>query len=176
MTNCVTRAALWFQAVDHIHPTIQGYDVFYLASALKLNSLGLDISETAIEKANSILNTLDLPPNTGKASFSSDNFFYLQVEEQFDLIYDYTFFVAIPPSKRREWGDKMASLIKAGGYLITLVFPIDPPTDLGPPFFVRVEHYDEVLVGSFEKVLDKIPTSSLPTHLGRESIAVWRRI
>ncbi|KAG5340730.1 hypothetical protein C0989_000509 [Termitomyces sp. Mn162] len=116
-----------------------GYDVFYLASALNMDVLGLDVSETAITKAKS-------------------------------------FFIVIPPTRRTEWAQQMASLIKPQGYLITLVFPIDPPTDLGPPFFVRVEHYEEVLDGSFKKVLEKAPTTSLPSHVGKERIVVWERI
>lgn len=56
------------------------------------------------------------------------------------------FFVAIPPEMRKEWGSKMRDLLKPGGFLITLVFPMDPPQDYGPPFYVRPEHYVEVLV------------------------------
>lgn len=69
----------------------------------------------------------------------------------------------------------MAELVKPGGYLITLVFPIDPPTDDGPPFYVRPEHYDEPLYPAFEKVVDRVPKTSAPTHIGRESLLIWRR-
>ncbi|KAG6888705.1 hypothetical protein C0995_006498 [Termitomyces sp. Mi166 len=171
-----------------------GYDVSYLASALSLDTLGMDVSETAITKAKrsstvlfnvrsvpltadnpSLMNSVDNPA-TGKVSFALGDFFHYIPEEKFDLIYDYTFFVAIPPTRRIEWAQKMSSLIKSGGYLITLVFPIDPPTDLGPPFFVRVEHYEEVLGGAFNKVMEKVPTTSLPNHVGKERIVVWKRI
>ncbi|KAG5727353.1 putative thiol methyltransferase 2 [Termitomyces sp. T112] len=152
-----------------------GYDVFYLASALNMDVLGLDVSETAITKAKSLMSSFG-NSGTGKVSFISEDFFHHKREEQFDLIYDYGFFIVIPPTRRTEWAQQMASLIKPQGYLITLVFPIDPPTDLGPPFFVRVEHYEEVLDGSFKKVLDKVPTTSLPSHVGKERIVVWERI
>jgi methyl halide transferase len=70
----------------------------------------------------------------------------------------------------------MASLLKPGGYLITLVFPIDPQVDVGPPYFVRVEHYAEVLGDNFIKVMDKVPGTSSQTHVGKERIVVWRRV
>lgn len=70
----------------------------------------------------------------------------------------------------------MASLVNPGGYLITLVWPIEPPSDVGPPFFVRVEHYKEVLGEAFEKVFDKTPETSLPRHVGKERIVVWKRV
>lgn len=77
---------------------------------------------------------------------------------------------------RPDWGRQMASLIKPGGYLITLVYPIDPPVETGPPFFVRPEHYVEVLGSGWEKVLDKIPERSLSHHINRERLVVWKRV
>jgi methyl halide transferase len=86
-----------------------------------------------------------------------------------------SFFVAILPSMRKDWGQKIASLIKPGGYLVTLVFPIDPPQDHGPPFFVRPEHYVEVLGDGWTKVLDKVPERSSESHVNRERMIVWKR-
>ena len=115
--------------------------------------------------------------------------------EIFDIVYDYTyaqplfmavkrdtelprrFFVAIPPARRAEWGAQMKKLVKPGGYLITLIFPILGYTDSGPPFFVRPEHYDEVLGSEgWEKVLDKVPERSLPTHINKERLIVRKRV
>ncbi|KAG5353067.1 hypothetical protein C0989_010690 [Termitomyces sp. Mn162] len=152
-----------------------GYDAIYLASVLNLKALGMDISETAIGRAQANLASVTIPP-PGEVSFEVGDFFKLKPEEKFDVIYDYTFFVAIPPQRRVEWGQQMISLIKSGGYLITLVWPIEPPSEAGPPFFVRVEHYEEVLGESFEKVVEKVPGTSLPRHVGKERIVVWKRV
>lgn len=70
----------------------------------------------------------------------------------------------------------MRSLLKPGGYLITLVYPIDPPTNKGPPFFVRPAHYVEPLGDGWEKVVDRVPEHSLPSHVGREHLVVWKRL
>lgn len=89
------------------------------------------------------------------------------------------FFVAIPPAKRPDWGRQMTKLVKPGGYLITLVFPIVPYKDFGPPFYVRTEHYDKVLGEGWEKVLDIVPevtAESLPDHVGTERIIVRRKL
>lgn len=154
-----------------------GYDAIYIASALQLDTIGMDVAQTAIAKAQTILSSKEIP-TPGKASFELGDFFALQpssLEERFDVVYDYTFFVAIPPTRRPEWGRQMISLVKPGGYLITLVWPIAPPTELGPPFFVRVEHYEDVLGGNFVKVFDDVPKTSLPNHAGKERIVVWKR-
>jgi len=86
------------------------------------------------------------------------------------------FFVAIPPSQRAEWGRQMNSLIKPGGFLITLIYPLDPPKEDGPPFFVRPEHYVEPLGQKWEKVIDKVPEVSLENHIGRERLVVWKKL
>jgi methyl halide transferase len=70
----------------------------------------------------------------------------------------------------------MCKLIGPGGYLVTLVFPIDPPKLEGPPFMVRPDDYTQVLGPSWEKVLDKVPEFSLPHHKDRERIIVWRKV
>ncbi|KAF5334818.1 hypothetical protein D9611_012965 [Ephemerocybe angulata] len=113
------------------------------------------------------------------SSFLSTDFFTFTPpnDERFDLIVDHTFFVAIPPSLRPAWGAQMSSLLKPGGLLITLVYPILQPTDTGPPYFVRPEHYDAPLAaeGHFSKIWDRKPAKSSPSHEGIEQVLVWRR-
>ena len=80
----------------------------------------------------------------------------------------------------------MRALIKPGGYLITLMYPVEttpPPTVLeGPPYHVRFEDYAEVLKEgeAFVRVIDHIPESSnahdAGRHKGRDRLVVWRRV
>ncbi|RPD52719.1 thiol methyltransferase 1 [Lentinus tigrinus ALCF2SS1-7] len=149
----------------------RGYDAICIADGLGLETLGTDISSTAVQAAQDYLNS------TSPASpvrYEVADFFALA--GSFDLVYDYTFFVAIPPSRRVEWGQQMSKLVKPGGYLVTVVFPIDPYTETGPPFYVRPEHYDEVLGDGWEKVLDKVPETSLESHINRERIVVRKKL
>ena len=88
------------------------------------------------------------------------------------------FFVAIPPVLRSDWGKQISALLKPGGYLITLVFPLNLPVDDdGPPFFVKPEHYVDVLGDGWEKVLDKVPENSTPQpRVGRERLVAYRKL
>lgn len=70
----------------------------------------------------------------------------------------------------------MNALVKPGGYLITLVFPLDEETDSGPPWFVRPVHYIAPLGDGWEKVVDRVPASSSPAHVGREHLVVWKKL
>jgi methyl halide transferase len=94
-----------------------------------------------------------------------------------DRVHLVRFFVAIPPCKRAHWGHQMNALIKPGGFLITLVFPLDSPQEYGPPFYVQPEHYIEPLGSQkWEKVIDKAPENSLKAHIGRERLVVWKKL
>jgi len=146
-----------------------GHDVRFIAESLGLQTIGADISSTAIEKAKATNG------NAPGVSFELGDFF--AIEDQFDLIYDYTFFVALPPTMRPDWGKQITKLVKPGGYLITLIFPIDPPQDHGPPYFVRPNHYEEVLHSAdWEKLFQEVPKHSTEEHKDREVIAVWKRL
>ncbi|KAI0092764.1 S-adenosyl-L-methionine-dependent methyltransferase [Irpex rosettiformis] len=155
----------------------RAYDAIFIANELGLDTLAVDISATAVKAAEELLASPKGATSSGRVSVKQQDFFAFEVPEaeRFDLIYDYTFFVAILPSMRKDWGRKINSLIKPGGYLALLVFPIDPPQDYGPPFFVRPEHYDEVLGDGWTKVLDKIPERSSPVHVNRERVVVYKR-
>ncbi|KAG7348516.1 thiopurine S-methyltransferase [Nitzschia inconspicua] len=70
----------------------------------------------------------------------------------FDFIFDYTFFCAIPPERRHDWGRVMTQLlsqklhdsIDQSGELLTLMFPYVPAprTDSpGPPYLVSFQDY-----------------------------------
>ncbi|KAF7289966.1 S-adenosyl-L-methionine-dependent methyltransferase [Mycena indigotica] len=155
-----------------------GYDAVYIASTLGFATLALDISPTAVKKASEEVSA----SKVDNIRFEQGDFFFLQVTEteKFDLIYDYTFFVAIPPSRRMEWGVQMSKLVKTGGFLITLAYPIEeeePQVPIGPPWFVRPQHYHDCLGNDrWQKVVDRVPETSSPMHIGRERLLVWRKI
>ncbi|RMY49529.1 hypothetical protein D0863_15118 [Hortaea werneckii] len=65
----------------------------------------------------------------------------------FDLIYDYTFLCALPPTLRPAWSKRMSQLLSpAGGMLICLEFPLQkPPSSGGPPHGLTRELYEQLL-------------------------------
>lgn len=89
----------------------------------------------------------------------------------------YSFFVAIPPSMRDDWGRQMSALVKPGGYLITLVYPLGlTPDGRGPPYHVEPEHYIGPLGGNFTKVYDETPkTKAASPYDGDSQMIVWKR-
>lgn len=95
--------------------------------------------------------------------------------EPFQLVYDYTFFCAIDPSTRQDWGRRMKELVAPGGALVCLVYPIDPTRTTGPPYCLTVDDYKLVLQDAFDLVLDQPCTQSFEDRAGHERMTVWQR-
>jgi methyl halide transferase len=115
------------------------------------------------------------------------------VHNNYNLIYDYTFFCAIPPSLRSRWGQRMAEILVPGqGQLLTLMFPIklerttiseDENEDNsqllnGPPFPVTVQDYEKVLNCHGIQIEESGPrknADSIPSRAGMELACWWRK-
>ncbi|KAI9265052.1 S-adenosyl-L-methionine-dependent methyltransferase [Phascolomyces articulosus] len=109
-----------------------GYDVVNLATDER-HITGLDMSPTCIRLCNEKLG------NNSKYDFICDDFYKFKFPEGgYDLVYDYTFLCAMPPHMRPDWGKRMAEIIKPGGTLIALMFPLKEKPQQ-PPFTLSVE-------------------------------------
>jgi methyl halide transferase len=166
----------------------RGYDVNALALDKTRKVIGIDLSEIAVNAATSWYNSLS---DEQKAPFTNvdfikGNFFELSTAEaeKFDFIYDYTFFCALSPTIRGDWAKQMGNLLVSGGILMTLIFPIRPADDYGPPFAVSLDIYRDLLESNgFECLeLDMLPSELChPGRDGRGStgwssgVGLWRR-
>ena len=96
----------------------------------------------------------------------------------FDFIFDYTFFCALPPNLRSNWGEQMSKLLQPGtGQLLTFIFPILPDAEMqGPPFPVSVQDYVDVLE-PHGITMDGEPFESpltVPSRSGKELVCYWK--
>ena len=97
---------------------------------------------------------------------------FFEMEGQFDLVVEQTFFCAIDPSLRPKYVQKMASLLKPGGRLVGLLFEAE--FESGPPFGGHRDEYRAVFEPYFEiKEMETCATSILPRQ-GRELwVELW---
>jgi SAM-dependent methyltransferase len=126
----------------------RGYDVYALASPTRV-AVGLELSDKAIEEARAFNHQPCRTPEN--ALFRKADFFKLPTgdNDKYDFIYDYTFLCALHPTVHQEWAKQMARLVKPGGILLTLVFPIcDKPYGVGPPFAVNMKMVEDLLMGT----------------------------
>ncbi|XP_050256862.1 probable thiol methyltransferase 2 isoform X1 [Quercus robur] len=151
-----------------------GYDVAAIACPERY-VVGLDISDIAIKKAVELSSSL---PNASYFNFLKADFFTWNPSELFDLILDYTFFCAIEPDMRLAWAQRIRDLLKPGGELITLMFPISDHVG-GPPFKVSISDYEEVLLPmgfmAVSIVDNELAIGPRKLLQGREKLGRWKR-
>ncbi|KAF3080170.1 hypothetical protein TWF569_003108 [Orbilia oligospora] len=162
----------------------RGYDVLLFASH-GLKSYGLELSSSAVTAARENAKTSGLNPELH--TFITGDFFTKNWQsgensgtpEEFDVVYDYTFLCAMDPSQglREKWADRMAGLVKKGGVLICLEFPLYKDLELpGPPWPLREEIYKGLLENvGFVREMYVTPRRYLESGEGSDMVSVWRR-
>ncbi|KAF3918797.1 hypothetical protein AA313_de0202865 [Arthrobotrys entomopaga] len=163
----------------------RGYDVLLFASH-GLDAYGLELSSTAASEAQkNAEKTAPMANLPGKYTFLTGDFFTKDLEDsvgegvKFDVVYDYTFLCALDPSQglRTKWAARMAELVKPGGRLICLEFPLYKSFDLpGPPWPLRSEIYAELLEAvGFVREMHVTPRRYLESGQGSDMVSVWKR-
>lgn len=158
----------------------RGYAMAALAESGDRQVLGIDISETAVKAAQDYLQ--------GKAGVSvevADFFDTLPTTHagRYDLGYDCTFLCAIPPEMRSAWAKSWKSLLKPGGELITLIFPVAPPSadpangqiGSGPPFKLSLALVEQLLKPlGFSRIEAYDVPANMLARGGSEIVARWK--
>lgn len=147
-----------------------GYDLITLASPDR-HVTGLDLAPGARAAFYR-----RYPEAASQVDYLIGDFFAYQPQTLFDLVWDYTFLCALAPSDRTAWAHKVASLLRPGGTLATLIFPIiDAPEGYeGPPWPMSLELVEQLVTPRFERVEAREVERSHLGREGKESLALWR--
>jgi SAM-dependent methyltransferase len=94
---------------------------------------------------------------------------------QYDYVLEYTCMCAIDPQRRGEYADLIARLLKPGGILIDLAFPLDQRAG-GPPFALAVDAILDLFIArGFQLLRREIPNDSVPQRKGLEELLIMRK-
>jgi SAM-dependent methyltransferase len=155
-----------------------GYDVLALAGPDR-RALGLDLAEGAAERFRRLRDERGVPAE--RADIATADFFEFEPDEPFDLVWDYTFLCAIEPEQRERWVERIAEVLKPGGLLVTLIFPVarpgEGPVDPdggGPPYRMTPDLVMNLLAGTFEKIELREARRSHEGRAGKEWVGRWR--
>lgn len=156
-----------------------GYDVLELARHGR-EAVGLDVAPGAERRFRALRRRTET--SSQLARFVVDDFFDYSPEQPFDALWDYTFLCAIEPDRREEWVDRVAELLRPGGMLAILLFPVVPPGIApvseevdGPPYPLEPDRVWSRLESDFH-LLELRPTRrSHEPRAGKEWIGRWRR-
>ena len=157
-----------------------GYDVLALAGA-GFEALGLEIAPTAIARFEALRDAAG--PAATRANIVEADYFGYAPAAPFDLIWDTTFLCAIEPEEREAWAEAAGRLLRPGGLLITLIFPVLAlPGTLGkgphpgPPYPLDPHAIRDLLLPRFELRSLAPATHSHPAREGREWLGIWKRL
>ena len=149
-----------------------GWDLGLLKKTFAASRVvGMDISEEAVTTCKQ---------NNANCTVLSGDFFAHKPDEPYSLVYDHTFFCALKPAMRSQWGQQMSRLISEDGYLLAVVYP-QTDADLidGPPYLVKLDDYLNVLP-DFKLIFHSTLPSQLANHSRRnaenELIALFQKL
>lgn len=131
----------------------------------------VDFSEEAVEAMNQ-LEDPEYPVEVIHSDFFS---LPLTWSGRFDYVLDYTSFCAILPQRRVEYADLVTRLLKLGGKLIMLAFPIGNRPG-GPPFVVQPEAIIELFTTrEFTLQVRESPSDSVSERKGYEELLILEK-
>ncbi len=142
------------------------YEAEYLWNSGFENTFVLDIADQPLKNLK-----------TRVPSFPSEQLLhtdFFELEGQFDLILEQTFFCALPPAFRDSYAKKMKQLLKPEGKLAGLLFDF-PLTEVGPPFGGSLKGYRELFDQYFKiKTLER-SINSIKERQGKELFFIFER-
>ncbi|GGX90245.1 hypothetical protein GCM10011290_17420 [Vogesella alkaliphila] len=142
-----------------------GYEVAYLQRQ-GLQVAAIDFSAAAVAQARQQLGPLS--ELVRQADFFSD-----EVDGSWDWVYERAFLCALPPSRWPAYAEKMAHLVKPGGYLAGYFFL--RPTLKGPPFGAELTRLQALFQPWFSLQQQTPVSGSLPVFAPDEYWLCWQR-
>jgi methyl halide transferase len=146
----------------------KGYDAV-IAALNGFDVTAVDFSSTAIGFAKQLA-----AENKVKINFVTKDIFSLSDDynESFDFVYEYTTYCAINPERRKEFALKLSSLLKKGGRLASILFPVDKKEG-GPPFSIDVKEFYKNFSEYLQLEFHNRQINSIKPRKGREILQVY---
>jgi len=150
-----------------------GYDAI-MFSQNGFNVTAVDFAPTPIKYINDKARELSLDIIT-----IQENIFSLspRLDNHFDYIIEQTCFCAIDPQKRKAYHDLVYNLLKPGGSIIGLWFPIGKSlSEGGPPFAVSEKEVKLLFNYKWDMKKEEFPNNSIESRLGREKLIIFKKL
>jgi len=151
----------------------KGYDAVYFARQ-GFNVTAVDFAESAITATEENARQANVKMTTLKEDVFLLAKHYPSLVSSFDYILEYTCFCAIDVHRRSEYINIVRSMLKPGGILIGLFFPIDD-RDGGPPFAMTVDEITSLFQKDFILTEAQVPLQSVSPRRGKEILMVWKK-
>jgi len=145
-----------------------GYEVsLFIAAGWEV--CAIDFAPAAVARAQTILGAAGTCVRLG-------DFFAEPLPEPFDLVYDRTFLCSLSPVRWPEYADRVASLLRPGGWLAGIFFYGEDPEP--PPYPLSLAKADQLFGTRFRRRADRpiAAAQALPVYGGGERWQIWERL
>ena len=98
-------------------------------------------------------------------------------ENSFDYVIEQTCFCAIHPSRRKEYEVIVKGILKVGGHLVGLWFPLDKDIkEDGPPYGTTIDDVKSIFRNGWEITKEEFSEHSIKPRRGREKLMIFKSI
>ena len=98
-------------------------------------------------------------------------------ENSFDYVIEQTCFCAIHPSRRKEYEVIVKGILKLGGHLVGLWFPLDKDIkEDGPPYGTTIDEVKSIFRNRWEITKEEFSEHSIKPRMGREKLIIFKSI
>ncbi len=143
-----------------------GYEFEYLIEKGFQNSFVVDYAETPLENIKKRIPDLD-----NNQIINAD---FFELEGKYDLIIEQTFFCALNPELRKDYVQKMKSLLNPKGKIVGLMFQF-PLTVEGPPFGGSKEEYISLFQYDFNIITMETAYNSIAPRANKELFVIFEK-
>ena len=150
----------------------RGYDAIMFAKK-GFDVTAVDFAPTPISE----LNKLAIEKSVTITTVQDDIFSLLgKFPDTFDYVIEQTCFCAIHPNRRKEYEILVRTILKPGGKLIGLWFPLDKsPEEGGPPWGTTIDEVKSIFNSGWEIEKEKFPSQSVQPRKGREKLIIFKK-
>lgn len=143
-----------------------GYEFEYLILNGFEQSFVVDFAPTPLQNIKKRMPYLD-----EKQLIQSD---FFELNGQYDLVIEQTFFCALEPKLRTAYVQKMKSLLKPKGKIAGLFFQF-PLTEAGPPFGGSIEEYKKLFENDFKIITLETAYNSIKPREEKEVFFIFEK-
>jgi len=151
----------------------RGYDAIEFAEK-GFHVTAVDFAPSAISSLKNMANFIDVSLEI----IRKDIFDLLpEYHDSFDYVLEQTCFCAIHPSRRKEYENVVKSILKIGGHLVGLWFPLDKDSaEEGPPYGTSIEEVKSTFDSGWKIINEEFSEHSIKPRKGREKLIVFKKI
>lgn len=150
----------------------RGYDAIMFAEK-GFDVTAVDFAPTPISE----LNKLAIQKSVIITTVQDDIFSLVEkFPDTFDYVIEQTCFCAIDPNRRKEYEILVRTILKPGGKLVGLWFPLDKSQEEGgPPFGTTIYEVKSIFNSGWKIEKENFPSQSVEPRKGREKLIIFKK-